>query len=342
MTMSPTIDIHAHLVAPALIEELARNPAAYGVRTEPGADGHPRLGFLDRPLYPRPLFPALTDLTLRLPQMEADGIALQLISTWTDIAGDDLPVREGVRWARLQNDTLIEAASEYPGLFEAMGTLPMQHAPSAIAELERLASVGVRSVQIGTHANGVELDHESLDPLWRRIADLGIFVMLHPPAHPVGSDRTGDYFLNNLIGFTTDTTIAGARLIFGGVMSRYPSLKVCLVHGGGFLPYQIGRMDRGFEAHPACSAKLHRKPSDLLRAFYFDTITHDAAALDYLIGRVGADRLVYGTDTPFEMLDAHGLERIAASAVLSESDRQAIRAGNAEAALGIAADALQS
>jgi aminocarboxymuconate-semialdehyde decarboxylase len=182
----------------------------------------------------------------------------------------------------------------------------------------------MRSIEMGTHADGRELDHPDFRLLWKRLAELDVFVLLHPPFMPVGLDRVGDYFLNNLISYPVDTTIAAARLVFSGIMAELPDLKICLAHGGGFLPYQIGRFDRGFAAHPACKKAITRPPLDFLRSFYFDTLTHNTAALDYLCATVGADRLVYGSDYPFEMLDESGPSRVRAMKEVSSSDLAAI------------------
>ena len=187
--------------------------------------------------------------------MQAHGIDQQVISTWTDLAGDELARQEAVRWARLQNETSGGRGARDSDRFEAMGTLPMQHVDLAIAEIDYIVrDLGMRSVEIGTNINGRDLDHDEFRGVWKRLEQLDVFVLLHPPRVPVGMERVGDYFLNNLIAYPTDTTIAAARLVFGGILRDCPTLKCCLAHGGGFLPYQIGRLDRGFAAHPTCSS----------------------------------------------------------------------------------------
>lgn len=326
----PVIDIHAHYVSPELIGEAARNGAHYGVKLQDDAEGKQRLVIADTaPL--RPVFAELSDLSLRLPMLQAQGIDRQVISTWTDLAGDELGRKEAARWSRLQNESLAEAARTMPERFEAMGTLPMQYPDLAIAELEHIVrNLGMRSVEIGTNINGRDLDHEDFRRLWTRLADLDVFALLHPPRVPVGMARVGDYFLYNLIAYPTDTTIAAARLLFGGILRNYPSLKCCLAHGGGFLPYQIGRLDRGFAAHPACKIRISQPPSDYLRSFYYDTLTHHTQALSYLISMVGCDRILFGSDYPFEMVDKAGPARLQQVSGLTAAEREAILGGNAE------------
>ncbi len=245
------------------------------------------------------------------------------------MAGDNLPIEEAARWARLQNETLAADVQPWSDRFIGMGTLPMNDAARAIDELEFIVKhLGMNSVEIGTNINGRDLDHPEFRPLWRRICDLGVFVLLHPPMRPVGLDRTGDYFLNNLISYPVDTTIAAARLLFSGIFQELPGLKICLAHSGGFLPFQIGRMDRGYHAHPACSKSLREPPSKIMNNFIFDSLTHNDAALAFLLELVGPARVVYGSDYPFEMLDPRGTDRIKSLDALSEDQRSDILGGN--------------
>ena len=326
----PVIDIHAHYVSTELIGEAARNGAYYGVRLQNDTDGMQRLVIADTaPL--RPVLPALSDLGLRLPMLQAQDIDRQVVSTWTDLAGDELARKEAVRWSRLQNETLADAASAMPDRFEAMGTLPMQYPDLAIAELDHVVrNLRLRAVEIGTNINGRDLDAEVFRGLWKRLVDFDVFVLLHPPRMPVGMDRLGDYFLNNLIAYPTDTTIAAARLLFSGILRDYPALKCCLAHGGGFLPYQIGRLDRGFATHPACQGIIAKPPSDYLRSFYYDTLTHHTQALTYLISLVGSGNVLFGSDYPFEMLDETGPARVRQVSGLTAVEQQAILGGNAQ------------
>jgi aminocarboxymuconate-semialdehyde decarboxylase len=337
MQMRMTIDIHAHYVSPRLIEEARRNGGAYGVMVERLPDGSERLGFCEGDLWLRPFFAELCDLAIRLPYLDVAGVDLQVVSTWTDMAGDQLPARQGARWARLQNETLAADAHVLGHRFVAMGTLPMQDMPSALAELDHMvAHLGIRSVEIGTNISGRDLDHADFRPLWKRLADFEMFVLLHPPFRPVGLERAGDYFLNNLISYPVDTTLAAARLMFSGIMRDFPGLRCCLAHGGGFLPYQIGRLDRGFAAHPACKTMLRQPPSELLGSFYYDTLTHNTQALAFLSEMVPPQRLLYGSDYPFEMLDESGPARVRQVTALSRVEIDGILGTNARTLLRLA------
>jgi aminocarboxymuconate-semialdehyde decarboxylase len=334
--MRKAIDIHSHYVSPELIKEALRNGARYGVSIEQVADGAQCLQF-NRGARLRPFFADLCDLQVRVPGLRASGVERQVLSTWTDMAGDILQTGEAARWARLQNETLADAASSQPELFTAMCTLPLQDVAAACVELNHAVQhLGIRSVELSTNIGGCDLDGAEFRPLWKRIRDLDVFVLLHPGFVTIAPDRLGNYFLNNLIGFPTDTTIAAARLLFSGLMDELPGLKICLAHAGGFLPYQIGRMDRGYAVHPACRSGGSSLPSSLLPAFYFDTITHGDAPLKFLFDTIDAGRIMYGSDYPFEMLDPAGPSRIENLTGLSAGQKSAALFDTAATALGFA------
>jgi aminocarboxymuconate-semialdehyde decarboxylase len=325
--MHSIVDMHAHYVSPDLIREAERNGASYGVTLRYNEAGDAQIAFGDGP-WLRPFLPRLRDLDHRRDGLTAQGVDLQIQSAWTDIAGDSLEPALAARWARLQNETMAADVAAAGPMFAAMGTLPMQDPAQAIVEVDYLVGrLAIHAVEIGTNIRGRDLDHPEFRPLWRRLRDLDVFVLLHPPLRPVGLDRTGDYFLNNLISYPADTTIAAARLLFGNLFEELPGLKICLAHGGGFLPYQIGRLDRGHEAHPACKT-LSKPPSLFLDHFIFDSLTHDTQALAYLITRAGADRVVYGSDYPFEMLDERGPDRLGEIATLTRAQKEAILGAN--------------
>jgi aminocarboxymuconate-semialdehyde decarboxylase len=327
------VDMHAHYMSPRLIAEAERNGAHYGVRVERNPDDVACVAFDGGPLS-RPFFHELCDLAHRIPAMDAAGIAMQVLSTWTDVAGDALPAREAARWVRMQNDTLAEDIHQFPGRFAAMATLPLQDVDAALVELDHVVDdLGIRSVELVSSINGRDLDHPDFQPLWQRLEARNVFVFLHPPLRPVGLDRTRDYFLNNLISFPTDTTIAAARLMFGGVMDAFPGLKIGLAHSGGVLPFLIGRFDLGFAKHPACSKTLTQRPSDLMSRFVFDTLTHHDKTLAFVVDMVGADNMVYGTDYPFEMMETVGPQRIARLPDLSDTARNGILGDNIHALL---------
>src|SRR5262249_45139184 len=148
-----------------------------------------------------------------------------------------------------------------------------------------------------------------LEPVWATAAELDAFILLHP-INVAGADRLSSYYLGNLIGNPLDTTIAAACLVFSGVLERHPSLKICLAHGGGFVPYQAGRFVHGWHVRAEPKSKLGKPPTDSLKRFYFDTIVHSKEVLEFLVGNAGADRVLLGSDYPFDMGMPEGVAQV--------------------------------
>ena len=215
-----------------------------------------------------------------------------------------------------------------------MATVPFKTPEAAAAELRRaVTELGLKGVQIGTTMEDVPLDDERFDPFFAAAAELDVPVVLHP--YYVGTKpEFADFYFTNLIGNPLETGVAASRLILSGGLDRHPNLTVVLVHAGGFMPYQIGRLDHGYKVRPETNAKISAPPSSYLRRFYFDTITHAGTPLKFLVKLVGADRVVLGTDIPFDMADTHFAAYLAATG-LDEPSIKAINSGNASHIFGL-------
>jgi mannose-6-phosphate isomerase-like protein (cupin superfamily) len=161
----------------------------------------------------------------------------------------------------------------------------------------------MKGVEIATDVNGKNLDWPELWPFYARAEKLDAFVLVHPGVPP-GAAQMGDYSLFNLIGYPFVTSLAAASLVFGGVLEDFPRLKFCFAHGGGFIPYQRGRLEHGYRVKPECRRKIPRPPSDYLNLLYFDTVTHYLPALEYLIRTAGVDNVLLGSDYPFDVRDS--------------------------------------
>jgi aminocarboxymuconate-semialdehyde decarboxylase len=321
--MIQTIDIHAHFVPEAYLRAIEEEGEPRGVRLLPGPDG-PMIQVGPVPIGP--ITAHYHDLDLRLKAMDAQGVAVHALSLmppmvyWADEAS--VP---GL--ARLVNDTMAEAARAHPGRFVVLATLPMQNPAAAVSEVERAVhELGCRGIYLGTNVRGKELTDVSFQPVFERIHALGVPVFLHP-LNVIGAQRLASYHLHNLLGNPFDTAVAAANLIFGGLLDRFPKLKVCLPHAGGALPYLIGRLDRGWKVRQECRA-LKKPPSSYLRRFTYDTISHAPESLRYLINLVGADRVMMGSDYCFDMGYERPVEAVTAIK-LSRSDREKILHGNA-------------
>src|ERR1700730_14769040 len=245
------------------------------------------------------------------------------------------PALAGV-FARIQNEQLCKLVQARPDRFLAMATLPMQAPKQAADELRHATRVlGLRGAQIGSNVAGKNLHDPELEPVWATAAELDAFILVHP-INVAGADRLSSYYLANLIGNPLDTTIAAACLVFSGVLERYPSLKICLAHGGGFLPYQAGRLVHGWQVRTEPKKRLTKPPTDSLKRFYFDTIVHSKDALEFLVGSAGADRVLLGSDYPFDMGMSDAVLAVRAVPI-GPAEQNAILGETAHAMLGPAA-----
>ena len=330
------LDVHAHYFPEDFLRLIERDGAASGAaidRSDPRGPviqiGAIRVG---------PVTPGFRDLDVRMKDMDRQGVDAQALSLthpmvyWADAA-------LGAALARVMNDALTEAHARFPERLVGLATLPMQDPTAAVEELERAAALpGIRGVYLGTNVNGRELADPAFLPVWERISAHGLPVFLHP-SNVIGADRLRTYYLDYLLGNCFDTAVAAAHLVFGGVLDRFPRLQVCLAHGGGALPYLIGRLDRGWRVRQELRC-LRRPPSAYLRRFTYDTITHAAPALRYLIALVGADRVLMGSDycfslgyeSPARVVTALRLPPRQQTAILGGTAARLLRSSSASAA----------
>ncbi len=213
-----------------------------------------------------------------------------------------------------------------------IATLPMQDPKRAADELKRaMTKLGLKGSMFASNVLGKNLDDPSFEPLWATAEELGAFMFIHPN-NVAGADRLKSYYLGNLIGNPLDTTIAAACLIFGGVMDRHPKLKIMLAHGGGFTPYQAARWEHGWKVRPEPKKNVPTQPKGIAKRFNYDTILHSAQTLEAMIGLVGSDRVMLGSDYPYDMAMMDCVAHVR-SLKISDADKDAILNGNAEAML---------
>lgn len=321
-----TYDVHAHVFPATLLAALAKDNGRWGVElTEQG--GQPRVGVAGGP--PGPVRPELVDMASRLAAMDAASVDVQLLAGWIGLTGYALPVDQAAGWARMFNEAMAETVAANPDRFVGLCNVPLQASHEAAAELRyAVQELGMVGAQIATTIAGVELDDPALEEFWATAEQLRCVVVIHPDQVLPGR-KMARYVLGNFVGNAAETTIAAAHLVFGGVLERHPDLRICLVHGGGFAPYQAGRLDHGYESEPRLVDKrLSRPPSDYLRKLYFDTVTHSPEVLRFLIDFAGVEQVVVGTDYPFEMGEADPVGALRQVANLDERERQLILEGN--------------
>ena len=242
------------------------------------------------------------DPAVRTRDMDDGRIAMHVLSSPPFMFLYDHEPAAAAELIGVLNDSLLAWAQGAPERYRVLASLPAQDPILAVAEIHRLSgSPMLAGVAIGSSIAGVDLDDDGLAPLWRALTEADLPVLIHP-VDPPGS-RLGRYFMRNTVGNPIETTIAASCLIFGGVLEHFPALRVCLVHGGGFVPYQLGRFTRGYEHRAEVRKRISRPPRSFLNQLFFDTILHDPAAIEFMAAQVGWEQLVVGSDYPFEMGD---------------------------------------
>ena len=281
--------------------------------------------------------PKLTDIAVRLKDMDRMGIDIQAVSPaphqtyyWTDPG-------MGAELARALNERLAEIVAQHADRFVALGTVPLQDVSLAVAELEHcVRKLGMRGVEINPSVRGMDLTDAklNLEAFFAAVQKLDVVIFMHPIGFTHG-ERLVEHYFSNVIGNPLETTVAASHLIFDGVLERHPKLKVVLPHAGGYLAHYWARMDHAYKARPDCRGQLKRKPSSYLEKFYFDTITFDHGMLAHLIARFGADHVLLGTDYPYDMGMEQPVPFIEGVKGLSKAEAAAIEGGNAARLLKI-------
>jgi aminocarboxymuconate-semialdehyde decarboxylase len=320
------IDIHSHVIPDCIVAAIAANPKHFRARIQ-GED--PARKIIHDQGYVYPLFEEFRRVEAKVEAMDRKGIDISVISPappmfycWADA---DLALEV----AGLVNDGVADMVGARPERLRGMATVPMQHPDAAVAELERVVrAYGFKAVELGTSIEGAQLAEERFRPLLRRASELNVFVFAHPYYVGVKSGLE-NYYLTNLIGNPLDTTVMLANLMFSGRLDELPDLRIVLAHGGGFIPYQIGRLVHGHSVRSETNGISKSSPKDLLKRIYFDSLVFEPQALRYLIDLVGADHVCIGTDAPFDMADNDPKATIDAVPGITPLERQCVCCGTA-------------
>src|SRR3954447_27075897 len=313
-----TVDVHAHCAVPRASALLRRPGAAVN-------DG--------------PLVLDGQTLSERLAAMDTQGIDMAILSinpNWYD-ADRDLAT-QGIE---MQNEGVAQFCASRADRFAAFASVPLQFPDLAAGQLERaMKTMGFRGAAIGGSVAGRELADPSFDPFWAKAEELSAVVFIHPQASGTadfGARLKGNGMLGNVIGNPLETTIALSHLIFEGTLDRFPGLKVCAAHGGGYLPSYMSRSDHGCVTFPAqCKPgvpKLH--PTDYVKRMYYDSLVFTAEGLRHLVAEVGAGHVMMGTDYPFPWVDAP-VDHVLGTSGLTDAQREAILGGTAASLFGLA------
>ena len=326
------IDIHTHTYSPAA-EALVQG--RYTVGDTPYLRDMSEASRATDVEQIKRIAPKFRTLEIRLQDMDAMGVDVQVVSPapgqqhyWADPALH-------VALSRAQNDHVAAMIRPMPRRFVGMGTLPMRDVAGAMDEATRgVEELGLRGFQIDSRVNELELSDRSVDPVYARLSKLGVPLFVHPLGFSHGS-RLKHFFMVNAVGQPLEEVLATAHFVFGGILDRFPELKVCIAHGGGYFPYYVGRMDHTWKVRPEVRKLIPNPPSDYLQRMWFDTCVFRSDTLGQLVRLAGAERVMLGSDYPFDMADDEPRAIVDRCEALSAQDRARILGGNAQQLFGI-------
>ena len=317
-----TIDIHAHISPEGYIKAFRDGGTWHGMTP---ADA------------PNMLYNPRTTWTPeeRIADMNSLGVDVHVLSTNASFYNYEKDAATTTAMARECNDYVSQLVKDHPDRFSGFATLPMQDVTAAVTELEHAMNIGLKGAMIGDHVNGKTFDEPEFMPLWKSAEASGAVFLIHQGGDTIVTPRNSRYHLPNTIGNLADRAVTFASFVFGGVMDACPDLKVCLAHGGGYTCFGAGRMDRGWQVRSEARVNIQQPPSRYLDKFWYDCLTHDENALRMLIDMVGLDRVVFGTDWPFDMAIDEPVSWVRDMTKLTEAEKDAILGGNIESLLGL-------
>jgi aminocarboxymuconate-semialdehyde decarboxylase len=325
--MTRTIDLHAHAIPPELLGGEPWQPRVWRDGT------HQVVELGGREI--RSAVREWVDLDRILADQDAADTDLVVLSPLVVLLGYDAPAEDALRRARLQNDALARMVEARPDRVGALGTVPLQDAAQAAAALRALMSDGVLAgVEVAASVGGAYLGDDAFEPFWAAAEETGALVFIHPTTRGFAAPVFDEHYLWNAVGNPLETTITAAHLVMTGTLERHPGLRVLLAHGGGAILALRGRLRHAHSFQPQARSRLRESPEDSLRRFYYDTVVHDPGLLRALVDTVGADRVVLGSDHPFDMGDLRPADTVRAAG-LDPADEAAVRGGNAAALLGL-------
>jgi len=329
-----SIDVHAHLTPQCFWRATENGGDWHTLKRETDARGmeYALVGGRRQALPPR----ARWTPEQRLADMDSLGVDVHVVSPYVGFYNYHLPVEVARATSAETNDEIAGMIEAWPERFAGLGTLPMQDVKAAIGEMERcMTRLGLKGVEINDHINGRTLEEPEFRPFWKAAQALGALVFFHQGGDTVVTPRSARYHLPNTIGNLADRAVTFATLVFGGVMDEFPDLKICLGHGGGYTCFGIGRMDHGWQVRSEARVHITQPPSAYLRRFYYDCIVYTEPALRFLIDSVGADRVVFGTDWPYDMALDWPVAWVLGMKGLSQEEKEAILWKNLERLLGL-------
>ncbi|MEW2047602.1 amidohydrolase family protein [Streptomyces sp. NPDC005476] len=328
---APTTDVHAHLLLPEVEEAVAGHPGLAEARALDARRNGPAALAVNGPMVGARV-PKLTDAAVRLTAMDAQGVDIQLVSPSPSHYHYWAEPQLAEKVCRLANEGTAAHCAKAPDRLYGLGLVPLQHPDLVVGLLDHALDQGLRGVEISSHAPGRELSDPAYEAFWSRAKETGALVFLHPFGCSL-DERLDRWYLSNTVGQPTENAVALSHLIFSGVLDRHPGLKLIAAHGGGYLPTHIGRSDHAWRARPDARG-CEREPSSYLKQLYFDSLVHDPQVLRELMRAVGPERVLLGSDFPFDMGTDDPLGALRA-ADLPDTDFHSVRGVNAAALLDL-------
>lgn len=332
--MTPVIDVHCHLATPA-------SRALVEAHFRPEYEPYDYFMGQDSKDHNKVMFPSIADpLTkpaARIEYMDRMGVDIQGLASFVSEYFYWAPAKEAAEAARVQNDRMAQAVADNPDRFSGFGaTVPLQDVDMAIAEMDRAVDeLGFKGLQIGGTVDEHNLDEARFRPFWAAVEAKGIPVILHPNGY-AESHRFSDYFLVNCIGNPLETMVAVTRMIFSGLFEEHPGIKLVLLHGGGYLPFYAPRADHTWSVRPETRVAIpDQPPSYYMKRLYFDTMVFQPLYVKHLVEIVGSDRVLLGTDFPFDMSETDPVALVDGVEGLTDDERVAIKGGNAATLFGV-------
>jgi aminocarboxymuconate-semialdehyde decarboxylase len=323
------VDFHNHYYPPEY--RAAPAPPESAVRVTYDKDGNPCVHY---PGDYNILVPGHRDIEYRQRVLDEHGVSTQVLTFTTPGVHVETPA-VAVGLARRINDAFARTVRERRGRFTALATLPLNDPAASVAELERaMRELGLPGAMVFSNVNHVALADERYEPLWKKADELAAVIYIHP-TDPAGVEAMLDYWLMPLVGFLMDTTLAASKLVFSGVVERYPRIRWVLTHMGGAIPYLAERLDRGYRAFADCRRNISRPPTEYLRTFYFDTVNFTPEAVTLAIAFAGHDRILAGSDYPHQIGSIPLMIETLNKLDVTNDVRKKIFGGNAAALLGL-------
>ncbi len=327
-----TVDIHCHIHVPEADKMLqALSPDDSGRKM---VDTNPITKEINTALQTT-IMPKLTDPEVRLKDMDAQGIDVQAISTSPFHYNYGYDAEFARDTSRVVNDRIAEVVATHTDRFVGLGTLPLQNAEMSMTELDRcIDELGFKGIEISTNVNGQDLTRAGIEKIFARCEEKDVMIFIHP----IGTsyvDRMDDHYFRNTIGHPVESALAVGHLVFDGYLEKYPGLKICVAHGGGYIPAYSGRFDHPYHLRDDCRTVISKPPSEYLKKLYFDSVVFTEHQLRYLIETWGPDHIVMGTDYPYDMAEPDPVGHVESVKGLSEDDKALVMGKNAAHLLGI-------